>query len=100
MRAPLALDCRPAPSTITPALTNSSLNFAIAPSSCSDGILPASESLLALTITMKRIALLPVSVCAVPRTNRVRPGRQGGSGFLDVVEEHDLFPKTASHFSG
>src|SRR5919202_4607142 len=38
-----------------PALTISSLNFAIAPSNSSDGILPASESLFALTITMKRM---------------------------------------------
>src|SRR5882757_1126756 len=58
MRAPLLLACNPAPSTMTPALTNSSLNFAIAPSISSDGILPASESLLALTITMKRIVPL------------------------------------------
>src|SRR5262245_42597194 len=40
---------------MTPALTISSLNLAIAASSSSDGILPASESLVALTITMKRM---------------------------------------------
>src|SRR5438270_12217699 len=57
MRAPFALDCSPAPSSMMPALTISSLNFAIAPSISSDGILPASESLVALTITMKRIGL-------------------------------------------
>jgi hypothetical protein len=45
-------------------LTISSLNLAIAPSISSDGILPASESLVALTITMKRIGLF--LVCGLP----------------------------------
>src|SRR5262245_35706507 len=62
-RAPLELGCSPLPSSITPAFTISSLNFAMAASSSSEGILPASESLVALTITMNRIVVL-LSVCA------------------------------------
>src|SRR5262245_28808043 len=61
-RAPFALDCSPAPSSITPALTSSSLYFAIAASISSDGILPASESFDAFTITMKRIGYLSFKV--------------------------------------
>src|ERR1043165_10138339 len=61
MRAPFAVGCSPAPSSMTPAFTSSSLNFAIAPSISSLGILPASLSRVALTITMKRIGLLPRS---------------------------------------
>src|SRR5262245_39623669 len=64
-RAPFALDCSPAPSSITPALTSSSLYLAIAASISSDGSLPASESLLAFTITMKRIGVSPVWLASV-----------------------------------
>src|SRR5215510_8275249 len=59
-RAPLELGCSPLPSSITPAFTISSLNFAMAESSSSEGILPASESLVALTITMKRMVVSPL----------------------------------------
>jgi hypothetical protein len=65
MRAPFELALSPAPSSMMPALTISSLNFAIAPSSSSDGILPASESLVALTITMKRIGVFLFSVALI-----------------------------------
>src|SRR5688572_6631902 len=68
-RAPFELGCRPLPSSMTPALTNSSLNFAMAPSSSSDGIFPASESFDALTITMNRIVVL--LLCAL--TSRAHP---------------------------
>src|SRR5258706_4220405 len=51
-RAPLLLDCSPSPASITPALVSSSLYLPIAWSSSWLGILPASESLLAFTITM------------------------------------------------
>src|SRR3954471_12892567 len=71
MRAPFALDCRPAPSSMMPALTISSLNLAIAPSISSDGILPASESLVALTITMKRIVPLLRYRCDGRSTRRI-----------------------------
>jgi hypothetical protein len=59
MRAPLELGCSPLASSITPAFIISSLNFAMAESSSSDGILPASESLVGFTITMKRIIVSP-----------------------------------------
>src|SRR5262249_4039679 len=48
-------DTRALPSSIRPAFTISSLNFAMAESSSSNGVLPASESLVAFTITMNRI---------------------------------------------
>src|SRR6185503_21250993 len=54
---------------MTPALTSSSLNFAMAPSSSSDGIFPASESFDALTITMNRIVVLLLSAL----TSRAHP---------------------------
>src|SRR6266545_3549243 len=72
-RAPFALDCSPAPSSITPALTSSSLYFTIAASISSDGILPASESLLAFTITMKRIGLSPLGSVRNRAAGRFRP---------------------------
>src|SRR4029450_8012909 len=59
-RAPLELGCNPLPSSITPAFTISSLNFAMVESSSSEGILPASESLVALTIAMNRIVVSPL----------------------------------------
>src|SRR6267154_1967251 len=42
---------------MTPALTSSSLNFPISVRSFSSGMTPASESLVALTIIMKRMAI-------------------------------------------
>src|SRR5262245_46355241 len=45
------------PASITPALTNSSLNLPIAVSNSVLGNLPASESLVALTITMNLIVV-------------------------------------------
>ena len=50
-----------------PALTSSSLNLPIAVSSSVLGITPASESLLAFTITMNRIVTLR-STCLGPAT--------------------------------
>ena len=43
---------------MTPAFTISSLNLPMAASTSSDGITPASESFVALTITMNRIVVL------------------------------------------
>src|SRR5690348_16904437 len=57
MRAPLELGCRPSPACIMPALTSSSLNLPMAVSISVLGMIPASLSLFALTITMKRIAV-------------------------------------------
>src|SRR5262249_10459479 len=54
-RAPFELGCSPSPASITPAFTSSSLNFPICVRSSWLGRMPASESLLALTITMNRI---------------------------------------------
>src|SRR6266404_2316425 len=59
MRAPLALDWSPERSSSTPAFASSSLYFVMAAMSCSSGIIPASESLLALTIIMNRIVRSP-----------------------------------------
>src|SRR5436190_8539751 len=72
MRAPFELACKPAASSMMPALTISSLNFAILASISSDGILPASDSLLALTITMKRIVSLLVWILCDSLVQRVR----------------------------
>src|ERR1700739_1570563 len=52
MRAPFELDCRPLRSRSTPAFISSSLYLAMALSSASLGMTPASDSLLALTIIM------------------------------------------------
>src|SRR6266566_1421916 len=57
MRVPLDDGCSPSPASITPAFTSSSLNFPISVSMRSSGITPASESLLALTITRNRMAI-------------------------------------------
>src|SRR6185503_5016411 len=61
MRTPLDESWRPSPATMIPAFTSSSLNFPISASCSVVGRIPASESLLALTITMKRI-VPPVSL--------------------------------------
>src|SRR6478736_1991665 len=58
MRLPLELGCRPSPASITQAFTSSSLKFIISRRSCSLGILPASESLLALTKTITFIVVV------------------------------------------
>src|SRR6184192_58280 len=75
IRAPCELGVRPSPASITPALTSSSLNFAISVSSSALGPLPASESSFALTITMNRIAvsLRSLPACA---SNGHAPDRQ------------------------
>ena len=56
---PLELGWRPSPASMTPALTSSSLNFPMSVRSFSLGITPASEFLVAFTITMTRIVVLP-----------------------------------------
>src|SRR5262249_2515195 len=48
--------CSPSPASSAPAFASSSLNFPISARSFWLGITPASESLLALTMTMNRIA--------------------------------------------
>src|SRR6266478_871468 len=58
-RAPFELACSPSPASMTPALLSSSSNFPISASSSALGKVPASEDLLALTITMNRIFLSP-----------------------------------------
>src|SRR6516162_9267324 len=57
-RFPLELGWSPSPASMTPALTNSSLNAPISVSNWWLVILPASESLLALTITITRMLCL------------------------------------------
>jgi hypothetical protein len=57
-RFPLEVGWRPSPASMTPAFTSSSLNFPISLRTCSPGIWPASDSLLAFTITITRIVLL------------------------------------------
>ncbi len=54
-RAPRLEGCRPAPSCMMPALTSSSLYLPMAASNSVEGILPASDSALALTMTMNFI---------------------------------------------
>src|SRR5437867_6080394 len=55
-RAPLEVGLSPSPASITPAFTSSSLNRPISVNSFSLGIWPASVSLVALIMTMNRIA--------------------------------------------
>src|SRR5215467_5194802 len=95
-RAPFALDCSPAPSSITPAFTSSSLYFAIAASISSDGNFPDSESLLAFTITMKRIRCLLLGF-GTGAAGRFRPGhplalssRRAMVDGIDIVHESFL----------
>src|SRR5271165_4977276 len=54
-RTPFELACRPSAASSTPALISSSLNFPISARNSSLGRAPASEGLVALTITMNRI---------------------------------------------
>src|SRR5205085_5724641 len=58
-RAPFELGCNPSPASIMPALFNCSLNLPISARSSALGILPASEFLLALTITMTVMLTFP-----------------------------------------
>src|SRR5712692_442016 len=58
-RLPLELACSPSAASITPAFTSSSLYLPILARSSMLGRIPASESLLALTITITRIAKAP-----------------------------------------
>src|SRR5262249_1835199 len=69
---PFELGCNPSPASITPAFTKSSLNLPMAVSNSVLGNLPASESLVALTITMNFIVVSPL--CGVPcLSNLSRP---------------------------
>jgi len=61
-RTPFELAWSPSPASITPAFVSSSLNLPISVSSSSLGITPASEFLLALTITMNVIFAFPYKV--------------------------------------
>ena len=54
-RFPLEVGWRPSPASMTPAFTSSSLYLPISVRIFSLGICPASDSLLAFTITMTRI---------------------------------------------
>src|SRR6185437_14118275 len=81
-RAPLALDCRPPPSSMTPAAISSLLYAPIAAISSGLGRAPASDSSLALTITITRIAISPLQfrpthrLAVHPRTIRLAARRQ------------------------
>src|SRR5215211_6003623 len=59
-RLPFELGWSPSPASMMPAFTSSSLYFPISVRSCSLGISPASDSLLALTITRTRIVVPPL----------------------------------------
>src|SRR5882672_2099772 len=61
-RLPFELGWSPSPASITPAFTSSSLNFPISASSFCFGMTPASESFVALTITMHRIVMSPLDL--------------------------------------
>ena len=69
-RAPFELDWSPPPASSTPAFTSSSLYFHISARSTWLGSTPASVSLLALTITMTRIVVPPLSVSSSGRDRR------------------------------
>src|SRR6476620_914885 len=99
IRAPFAVGCRPSPASITPALTSSSLNLPIAVSSSVLGITPASESLLAFTITMNRIAILRVGIGRPPS---LRPSSTRRAGFYaadmsgEIIFEVIVLPAPSS----
>src|SRR5258708_17597909 len=61
-RLPFELACSPSPASITPAFTSSSLYLPILARISVLGRMPASETLLALTITITRIAMTPCSL--------------------------------------
>src|ERR1700722_16701879 len=58
-RLPFELGWRPSAASRTPAFTNSSLNFPISSHIFCLGMIPASESFVALTMTMNRIVMSP-----------------------------------------
>src|SRR5690349_5251578 len=87
MRAPLAVGCRPSPASITPALHISSLNLPISVSSSMLGITPASESLLAFTITMNRIAVLRLDLYGPGQQRRPSSTRRAGFYAADTSGE-------------
>src|SRR6266568_3953490 len=78
MRHPFDVAWSPEASSITPAFSSSMLNFPIAVRIFSSGRTPASESLLALTSTMTRIAVCS-SFWVLP-TRRARGGEIDGGG--------------------
>src|SRR5438132_4284500 len=82
-RAPLVLGWSPSPASITPAFTSSSLNLPISVSSCSLGITPASESLVALIKIMNRIFVSPI-------VRRRRASRRGRRKVLQLEKRADL----------
>src|SRR5712691_12757186 len=95
MRAPFELGCRPERSMSTPAFVSSSLYFIMAEMSFSSGMTPASESLLALTIIMNRIAPSPsLSGCRNLGFRSPPQGRTGGRR-ADSAGEKSL-PVTAA----
>src|SRR5262245_38908630 len=101
-RAPFELGCSPSAASSTPAFISSSLYLPMSVRSFSLGITPASVLLLALTITMKRMALSPLvlrfggpglrrfSAVPVPgstvTTNGVTRDRQPRESFLGRPE--------------
>ncbi|MNT32969.1 hypothetical protein D3C72_1688770 [compost metagenome] len=59
-RLPLDEGCRPSPASMMPALTSSSLNLPMASSNSVEGMLPASLSSVAFTITITRMVSSPL----------------------------------------
>src|SRR5437879_5457778 len=86
MRAPLELGWSPSPASITPAFTSSALNFPIAVSSSALGMMPASESFVALTITMTRIVLSPLGFVLRARIGLLQTRRTRGRRFRQGSE--------------
>src|SRR5215471_17786052 len=78
-RLPLLLGWRPSAANIMPAFTSASLNLPISAKSFSLGITPASEFLVALTITMTRIALLLSIRRDLPYFSRDEQARAGST---------------------
>src|SRR5258707_6408655 len=92
MRLPLEVGWRPSAARRTPAFTSSSLNLPMLVRSSVLGRMPASESLLALTITMQRIGVSPflfgwswtsLDPCSLSLASPVRrPDRHGFQDFF------------------
>src|SRR5262245_20789504 len=116
-RAPLELGCSPSPASITPALTSSSLNLPMSSRTFSCGRTPDSDSLLALTMTMNRMFVLPVRVGSRARepnrfvsspasiwtSNDIPGDRHAAPSFFDArksSESLDLFPELLVAFDG
>ena len=76
MRQPFEVGWSPEPSSSTPALASSSWYWPISAISESSGITPASESLVAFTMIMNRIAVSPL-VFGVVEAPRAPPGPGG-----------------------